>query len=128
MAKIISISLSEDLLEELERLQKEMGFSGKSETIRAGIRMLVSDDKERAKLTGVVDAVLLAIHKDEYVKDISELAHMHAPIIKTQIHHHLENEKCLEIYVLNGQAEKIRAAARAFQKNKKIDLSKLIPT
>lgn len=104
MARIISISLNEDLLTDLERLQKELGFSGKSETLRAGLRMLISDSKERAKMNGIVDAVLLAIHLDEYAKDVSELAHSHAPIIKTQVHHHLENEKCLELYILDRKS------------------------
>jgi len=37
---IVSISLNDEILSELDRLKKSMGFSGRSEAIRAGIRNL----------------------------------------------------------------------------------------
>ena len=37
---IVSISLNDEILSELDKLQSSMGFSGRSEAIRAGIRHL----------------------------------------------------------------------------------------
>jgi CopG family nickel-responsive transcriptional regulator len=45
MAKIISMSLTSELLDEIDTLQGELGFSGRSEVIRAGIRMLLADSR-----------------------------------------------------------------------------------
>ena len=45
---IVSISLNQEILSELDKLQKTMGFSGRSEAIRAGIRTFVSEEKQRS--------------------------------------------------------------------------------
>ncbi|MEM4253052.1 MAG: ribbon-helix-helix domain-containing protein, partial [Candidatus Nitrosotenuis sp.] len=43
---IVSISLNEEILAEIDKLQKGLGFSGRSEVIRAGIRTFVSEEKQ----------------------------------------------------------------------------------
>ena len=126
MAHIISMSLNDRILKDIDNLQKEMGFSGRSETIRAGLRLLIADKKEKSKLRGIVDAVLLIIHDDKHSEEVSILRHKHEELIKTQIHNHLENHKCLEIFILNGNALDIRKLTEGFQTNRKIDFVKLI--
>ena len=41
---IVSISLTEEILKEIDNLQKSMGFSGRSDAIRAGIRSFVAEN------------------------------------------------------------------------------------
>ena len=126
MAQIISMSLNDKILKDIDKLQKEMGFSGRSETIRAGLRMLIADKKEKSKLRGIIDAVLLVIHEDRNSEEVSLLRHRHEELIKTQVHNHLENHKCLEIFILKGDAENIKKLAEGFLANRKIDFVKLI--
>ena len=126
MAQIISISMNDKILKDVDRLQKEMGFSGRSETIRAGLRMLISDKKEKSKLRGTVDAVLLVIHEDRISGEVSALRHKYEDLVKTQVHNHLESHKCLEIFILKGDAGSIKKLAEDFQTNRKIDFAKLI--
>ncbi|MGH9991312.1 MAG: CopG family ribbon-helix-helix protein, partial [Nitrososphaera sp.] len=38
---IVSVSLNDDILSEIDKLQKALGFSGRSEIVRAGIRNLL---------------------------------------------------------------------------------------
>ncbi len=125
MAEIISMSLNDELLKEMDELQRELGFEGRSEMIRAALRMLIADKKENTKMKGVLDAILLTIHDDKYTKDVSVIRHKYQDIIKTQVHNHLRNHKCLEIFVLNGEAEKIKDLQEKMQTNKKIEFSKL---
>jgi CopG family nickel-responsive transcriptional regulator len=61
---IVSISLNNDILTEIDKLQKALGFSGRSEIVRAGIRNLLAEEKDRQDLYGELFAVLLAIHDD----------------------------------------------------------------
>lgn len=126
MAQIISMSLNDKILKDIDKLQKEMGFSGRSETIRAGLRMLIADKKEKSKLRGIIDAVLLVIHEDRNSEEVSFLRHRHEGLIKTQVHNHLESHKCLEIFILKGDAENIKKLAEGFLANRKIDFVKLI--
>ena len=123
---IISISLYEFLLRDIDKLQQELGFSGRSDMIRAGLRALMADHKEKSKLKGVVEGVLLAIHDDRHSEEVSVLRHKYEKLVKTQIHNQLENDKCLEILVLKGDAEKVRKLAEEFQANRKIDFVKLV--
>lgn len=53
---IISISLNDNILKEMDDLQKEFGFTGRSELIRAGIRMLLSDKSEKRNKLARLDA------------------------------------------------------------------------
>ena len=65
MLTIVSVSLNEDILDEVDRLQRALGFSGRSEIVRAGIRNLLAEEKERQDLSGRMFAVLLAIHDEK---------------------------------------------------------------
>ncbi|MGV8085484.1 MAG: CopG family ribbon-helix-helix protein [Candidatus Bilamarchaeum sp.] len=123
---IISISLNEKILEEIDRVREEFGFSGRSEVIRAGVRSLVAEDEQRKKLSGDIKSVLLIVHNEEAEAAINEIKHHHEDVIDTQIHTNLKEGKCLEIFVLSGKAEKIRELAKASETNKKVDYVKLI--
>ena len=123
---IISISLNEKILGEIDRIQKELGFSGRSEVIRAGARMLVADSREKEKLTGRINSILMLIHDQETEDVVTEIKHNFEDITKTQIHSHLKEDKCLEIFVLDGDADRIKEMVRLFQTNKGIEYVKLI--
>ncbi|MDP3485606.1 MAG: ribbon-helix-helix protein, CopG family, partial [Methanobacteriaceae archaeon] len=51
---IISISLNEKLLGELDSLKEDMGFSGRSDVIRAAARMLIDDNRQSKNISGNV--------------------------------------------------------------------------
>lgn len=123
---IVSISLNEKILEDLDMLQDELGFSGRSEVIRAGARLLISDTKVKERLSGVINSVLLLIHDQEAENVVSKIKHKFEDITRTQIHNHLKRNKCLEIFVLDGNADDIKEMVRLFQISKKIDYVKLI--
>ncbi|RLI33012.1 nickel-responsive regulator 1 [Candidatus Bathyarchaeota archaeon] len=126
MAKIISISLNEELLKEIDRVQKELGFSGRSEVIRAGIRMLIADNKEKEKLIGEINSILLLVHNQEVEDIVTEIKHKFEDIINTQIHSHLKDSKCLEVFILNGDAERIKQLIKLFQVCGKMEYIKLV--
>ncbi|RLI87516.1 MAG: nickel-responsive regulator 1 [Candidatus Altiarchaeales archaeon] len=123
---IISISLSDKLLEETDRIQKELGFSGRSEVIRAGARMLIADSREKEKLVGRINSILLLIHNKKVEDIVTEIKHRFEDITKTQIHSHLRENKCLEVFVLDGDAKRIKEITRLFQASGKMEYVKLI--
>ncbi len=123
---IISISLSDKLLEETDRIQKELGFSGRSEVIRAGTRMLIADSRKKEKLVGRINSILLLIHNQKVEDIVTEIKHRFEDITKTQIHSHLRENKCLEVFVLDGDAKRIKEITRLFQVSGKMEYVKLI--
>ena len=125
---IISVSVSEKILEDLDRIQRDIGFSGRSEAIRAGIRLLLSDAAEKNAMTGRVRGILLVIHEHEAENAITRIKHNFLDIIYTQLHNRFKEGKCLELFILDGEADRIRQLKESFQKNENIEHVKLILT
>ena len=123
---VVSISLNDKILKEIDRIQKELGFSGRSEVIRAGARMLISQCKEKGELTGKINSTLLLIHSQEAEDAVTEIKHRFEDITKTQIHSHLRENKCLELFVLDGDAARIKEMVRLLQTSRKMEYVKLI--
>jgi len=123
---IVSISLNDEILTELDKLQSSLGFSGRSEAIRAGIRTFVSEEKQKADLSGSIHAILLIVHNDEFDHVVSGITHNFEDLITTHLHSKIEKEKCMELFVIDGEAEKISTMTKDFQTNKNMDTVKLV--
>ncbi len=123
---IVSISLNDEILSELDKLQSSMGFSGRSEAIRAGIRTFVSEEKQKSDLTGNIHAILLVVHNDEFDHVVSGITHNFEDLIITLLHSKIEKEKCMELFVMNGDAEKVSTMTKDFQTNRNMDTVKLV--
>ncbi|MCD6479356.1 CopG family ribbon-helix-helix protein [Candidatus Bathyarchaeota archaeon] len=126
MPRIISVSLSESLLEEVSRIQREMGFSGRSEVVRAGLRRLIAERRERERLSGRINSILLVVHEREDEDIVNRIKHEFDDVINTQLHSHLRGEKCLEIFILDGEAERIKEIVDCFETCGKMEYVKLI--
>jgi CopG family transcriptional regulator, nickel-responsive regulator len=125
---IISISLNENIIQELDKLQKFLGFSGRSEIVRASVRNLLLEEKRIDELSGVLHSVLLVIHNEKSDQEISEIRHGFDKIINTHIHNKIDKDRCLEIFVLYGDAREIKNITKRFQGNRKMDQVRLVVT
>jgi CopG family nickel-responsive transcriptional regulator len=123
---IVSISLNNEILSQLDKLKKSMGFSGRSEAIRAGIRSFVSETKQKTELSGNIHAILLVVHNDEFDHIVSGIKHNFEDLITTHLHSKIEGEKCMELFVIDGDAERVSTITNDFQTNKKMDTVKLV--
>ena len=123
---IVSISLTEEILKEIDSLQKNLGFSGRSDAIRAGIRSFVSEEKQKENLSGNVNAILLVVHNDEYDNQVNGIKHSYEDLITTHLHSKIEGDKCMELFMLKGEAESVSTITKDFQINKKMDTVKLV--
>jgi CopG family transcriptional regulator, nickel-responsive regulator len=125
---IISISLNENIIQKLDKLQKFLGFSGRSEIIRASVRNLLLEEKRIDELSGILHSVLLVIHDEKSDQEISEIRHGFDKIINTHIHNKIDKDRCLEIFVLYGDAREIKNITKKFQGNRKMDQVRLVVT
>ena len=123
---IVSISLNGEILSELDKLQSTIGFSGRSEAIRAGIRSFVSEEKQKSNLSGNIHAILLVVHNDEFDHIVSGITHNFEDLITTHLHSKIDKEKCMELFVIDGDAEKVTTMTKDFQINKNMDTVKLV--
>ena len=123
---IVSISLTDEILKEIDTLQKNLGFSGRSDAIRAGIRSFVSEEKQKENLSGNVNAILLVVHNDEYDNQVNGIKHSYEDLITTHLHSKIEGDKCMELFILKGESELVSDITKNFQINKKMDTVKLV--
>jgi CopG family nickel-responsive transcriptional regulator len=123
---IVSVSLNKDIIESINKLQKALGFSGRSEIVRAGIRNLLAEERTKQNLTGIISSLLLAVHDEDSDDEVASIRHKFDKIINVHLHNKIDTERCLEIFSLKGDAKEIKEIARHLQTNKKMHYIKLI--
>ena len=102
-----------------------MGFSGRSDVIRASARILIANNREKVIIDGDTNSVLTLIHNQDVEDKVTEIKHDYEDIINTQIHSHLKEHKCLEIFILDGDIHRMHQLTKIFQTSNKMDYVKL---
>ena len=109
---IVSVSLNNDNLEALDSIQAAYGLNGRSEAVRASINAALKDIRE-----------LESLDEDPWMMRIQGT---YAPHIKTQLHSHLKNHKCLEVMVLSCDGDVLSRMLRDIQSEGKADYVKFV--
>jgi CopG family nickel-responsive transcriptional regulator len=124
---VVSLSFPESMLKEMNEVQKNSGFTGRSELVRAAIRMLLEDSKEKSTAVGDVNGLLIVTHDEEEEAPVTKLKHQYEDIITTHVHNKTKTSMCIELFVLQGDAKKMNAMSRSFQAEDKMKSTKFIP-
>jgi len=123
---IVSLSFPEKMLREMDDVQKGSGFTGRSELVRAAIRLLLEDSHEKNALTGDLNGVLVVTHEQNEEAPVTKLKHDNEDIIKMHLHSKTKSSVCVELFLVQGDAKKVVNMAKAFQAEDKMKSSKLI--
>ena len=114
------------MIKELDRLQKTLGFTGRSEIVRAGIRTFVQEEKQKQDMKGIKNAILMVVHLDEFDDEVAGIKHDYEDLIKTHLHNRIDKNRCVELFLLDGDAQNIDAVTKGFLTNRKMDYVKLV--
>ena len=117
---VVSVSMPEELLQRIDNFSDEHGYTGRSEVIREASRNLLGEfeDKrlEERELMGVV-TVLFNYENSTVEKRMMELRHEYEDLVASNVHNHVGDHYCMELFILEGGLEdistfvgKIRAA------------------
>ncbi len=123
---IVSLSLNDKILEEVDKLEATLGFSGRSEVMRAAIRHFITEEEAVSAMKGMVHAVLIVTHPDRADDAITGATHEFDDIVVTHLHSKADTGKCLETFIVSGSAKRVHAMFRSLQSNKKADYVKLL--
>ncbi|MCY4252879.1 MAG: CopG family ribbon-helix-helix protein [Thaumarchaeota archaeon] len=123
---IISISLNDSFLRELDAMRREMGFAARSELIRAGIRSFAQEEKQRRAAKGRQSAILMVVHADEFDAQVAGIKHDYEDLVRTHLHNKIDGDRCVELFVLDGEGERIAEVTSGFRTDKKMDTVKLV--
>jgi CopG family transcriptional regulator, nickel-responsive regulator len=123
---IVSMSLPDPMIEQMEEIEEAEGFVGRSELMRAALRLLVEDIREKNALKGHISAIIIVTHDESNEAPITRLKHEFEDIVKTHLHNKLKENNCVELFLLDGDAKKVSSLARQFQKEDKLKSVKLV--
>jgi CopG family nickel-responsive transcriptional regulator len=123
---IISLSLPDQMIKAMDQIQESVGFSGRSELVRAAIRLLLDDTKEKDGLLGRANAVIVVGHARDDEEPITRLKHKFEDIVRTHVHVKVSHEDCVEVFVLAGEGKEIALMTKELEKERKIRSVKLL--
>ncbi|MCL2032897.1 MAG: ribbon-helix-helix protein, CopG family [Methanomassiliicoccaceae archaeon] len=118
---IVSISLNDESIEALEDIQRRFGLKGRSEAVRVAINAAKAEAKVIEGMEGMIEGVLIIVKKDHSDPWMNLVQAKHENEIKTQLHSHLRDHKCLEVMVISGEAEKLSAMLKEIHSTGKAD-------
>ena len=123
---IVSVSLNDDNMQALAKIQKTYGLSGRSEAIRASLNAAMSDIKEEESFEGLVEGVLIIDRGNHDDPWMIRLQAKHETSIKTQMHTHLRNHKCLEVMIVSCEAPELREMLNDVRAEGKADYMRFV--
>src|SRR2546427_13086372 len=72
---IVSLSFPKQLLDEMDAVQKTSGFTGRSELVRAAIRLMLVDNREKDSLAGEINGLIVVTHDEDEEAPVTKLKH-----------------------------------------------------
>jgi CopG family nickel-responsive transcriptional regulator len=123
---VISISLNEQNIKDLDLIQKELGFTGRSEAIRTALRMLVAERNERKKMVGQVEGVMIIVTEKGSSDHIDHIYHNHQNMIRTHIHNHIGEGRCMNLLIIGGDATEVNRVLEELEKLEGVNYLKFI--
>jgi CopG family transcriptional regulator, nickel-responsive regulator len=123
---IVSLSFPDHMVKKMNQIQESQGFNGRSELVRAAIRLMMEDARAKDSLKGRVSAVVVVTHDQEDEGPITLLKHQFEGIVKTHVHSKIGPGNCVELFLVEGEGPRVASMTKAFQKEEKMKSVKLI--
>lgn len=126
--RVVSVSLPEAMVDELDELSEEEPYSGRSEIFRAALRPFLQNRDQEARRSGSTTATLTLCYEEGVSEMVNRRRHEHGDPITTMVHSHISPDRCLEVLVLDGDTEDIRSLADELRGRRGIEQVKLVWT
>ncbi len=107
---VISVSLTPELLERLDEFVTRSGYSSRSEALRLAIRDSLTQYSLQGMQRGAVLATVTIISESEQMEShmgIVALRNGFEDLIFGNMHLHIEEGLCIELFLVKGEPEKV---------------------
>ncbi|MBM3891028.1 MAG: nickel-responsive transcriptional regulator NikR [Verrucomicrobia bacterium] len=108
-----SVSLSKQLLENLDTMMREKGYTNRSLAIADMIRAQLVEhwqNKGSQEIAGTI-TLLYDHHKRHLQALLTDIQHDHDDVIISTVHVHLDHDNCLEVLLVRGKAGVVKSIA-----------------
>lgn len=115
----MSFSIEKPLLQRLEKLVKQSGYTNRSEFVRDMIRQRLVETEwdKNAEVLGTI-TLLYDHHQRRLTEKLIDLQHDHHHAVLATTHVHLSKALCAEVIIMKAQAGKVRTLVDALRQQK----------
>lgn len=117
--EILSISIDDETLKQLNQIQKSLGFKSRSKMLRSAVLSMTKDYEALDLLKGEVEIIFVLTYAEHEKNNVSDILHNFEDAIKTELHHH-NSSTCIDVLNINTNAKKVRELFNTLKKNKAI--------
>ena len=122
---IVSLSLPDDLVEDMDRAIKKGDYRGRSEYLRAALRHYLQD---AARLDpGHAHGSLTLVYAEGDEARISEVRHAFHDVVLSMMHTHCEPEVCMDVLIVGGPAHRVQALQDTLERMREVRRARLVP-
>ena len=124
----IGISLPKNLLDRFDEIINARGYSSRSEGIRDAIRTYITYYQWMADVKGEREGVITMVYDHDQrglLTTITDIQHEYHDIIKASLHSHVTHERCLEVILVHGDGEQLKALTEKMMSQKGVESVKL---
>jgi CopG family nickel-responsive transcriptional regulator len=125
----VSLTLPQDLLDELDRSLEAQSYASRSEAVRDSLRDFLASYKWRQELRGRRLGVVAVLYEHDVrglTDTLVDIQHENVGIIKAVQHLHADAKNCLETLIVNGPAEDIRSLVERLGALRGVKQAKLV--
>ena len=118
---IVSVSIPDRLLQEVDSVLSKQGFSSRSEIVRYALREFMAERGRLRELEGEITSTITVIYeRGAKNEQILNAQHGYGDVILTFLHCHVDEKHCLEVMVVKGDAGMIGKLVDALKANKRV--------
>jgi CopG family nickel-responsive transcriptional regulator len=118
---IISLSVPNELLNELDRILGDEWYASRSEVVRQALRKYIAEYKELENVKGSIVATITALYEKRGKNEgLTQLQHEFGNMMTTYLHSHLAGTSCLEVMVVKGSSKHLKDLVDGLKANKHV--------
>ena len=112
---IMSVSLPDPLVDQMDALTKERGFAGRSDFVRAAVREFVQQLGSDPVRGGRRSATITLLYPEALERRVAEVAHDNSKVITSMMHTNAGKGRCVTVYIVEGETDAIQRLTVRFK-------------
>ncbi|HET6399518.1 MAG TPA: nickel-responsive transcriptional regulator NikR [Candidatus Thermoplasmatota archaeon] len=121
---VVSISIPDDLLADMDAAIASGGYKGRSEFLRAAVRDHLQA-REQPSGRHVHGSITILYPHDKEAR-VSEVRHHHHDVVLSLMHTHCEAETCMDVLIVGGPPARVLALRDDLERMRDVKRCRLV--
>jgi CopG family nickel-responsive transcriptional regulator len=117
---VISLSIPDGLLSELDNILGGERFASRSEVFRQALNRYIMEYRELERIEGEVIATITLLYEKTEKNEGLHLQHEFDDMVTQYLHSHLTEKSCLEVMVVKGKSKRLKGLIDGLKANRHV--------